>query len=210
MTTVIDKDIKQLSSNQYPSHEIAVANWFLERAAEENVELTHSALQVLVQLAYGVYFINYRVPLFEAIPVTGSFGPFLPSLASFYNNPYGKLRGNSLRIFQDDKIEVLDWRVRMSEDELNLLPEKNRAEKLQVIQQIERVLEYVWKGFKISTPLQFGFSLLGSGSPYNEIYSQTEGEGRTVFISHDEIQKYFLGLWDRVLAGEGQNKDNDR
>jgi uncharacterized phage-associated protein len=209
MSLVIDKDIVRAGVDQYPSHEIAIANWFLERAAKESIELTHSVLQVLVQLSYGAYFIEYKVMLFEATPITGSFGPFLPSLASFYNNPDGTLNGSSLRIFQDDAIEVLDLRVRPSEDELNLLSEKEREKKLQVVQQIERILDSVWWGFKLSTQSQFGFCLSGNTSPYNQISEQTNvdsDDGRSVFINHEDIQKYFLKLWGKVLANEEQKK----
>lgn len=194
---VANKSDERTITNSYPTNELAVANWFLARAASEGRTLTHESLQAFVQLAYGWYFASYHVPLYAATPVAKAMGPVLPTLAAVYEDTYASVGNGSLRIFQDGKVEVLDFQIDMPEDKLTQLSKEDQERHKEATKQIKDVLEIIWLAYRDFTPKRLCFCLCMQGTPWEKIYLQTGGRGANVLISREEIHDYFLAIWEQ-------------
>jgi uncharacterized phage-associated protein len=203
---ILDTNTEQIITDQYPTNEIAIANWFLARAAETGKELTPSALQTLVQLSYGWYFVAYQAPLFAAMPIAQPYGPTLPSLDVLYTKPSSRVR-----VFQDNKIEVVEYQIELPENELSKLSEETKQHHLQIVEQIKAVLTAIWNVYKDFPPNELAACLCVSGTPWDKIDAQTRGRCSGVVISHKAMQDYFLDLHEQSQKNIAEKqKNNDK
>ncbi|MDR0390636.1 MAG: DUF4065 domain-containing protein [Planctomycetaceae bacterium] len=201
---ILDTGTEPVIANQCPTNEIAVANWFLARAAEEGMELAPQVLQTLVQLAYGWYFVAYRDQLFMAVPVVQPQGPVLPSLDAFYPKPSSKVR-----VFQDDKVEVVDYQIELPESELSKLSDTDRQQYLRTVERIKMVLDVVWQKYKNIPAKELVMYLQLKGTPWDRIVVQAGRDCLGVFIGHKAIQNYFLEFHEQAQKYQAENQKNN-
>jgi uncharacterized phage-associated protein len=159
-----------------PYSPLAVANYFIERAASEGEILDHLKLQKLVYIAHGWHLAISGKPLLNTPVQAWAYGPVLPELYQklkvYGNAPVGSVIVDRSG-FDIDVPEVPDE----DSDTVDLLSR-------------------VWRAYKRFTGVQLSNFTHEPGTPWADI-RETTGERRSATIPDDLIEKHF-----RFLAGE--------
>jgi uncharacterized phage-associated protein len=191
-------NVDQFISVSCPVDELAVAAWFILKAKAENKNLTGKKLQLLVLFAYGKYFVDYGVKLFDAMPLAQWCGPVLPRLVVFYKDAMDVCSDDTVRVFDHGELKTVHFQLRRSEDELQTLPEETQQQHLQFMEQIERVLSFVWKEYNFTDDHIFNHYLCSPKTPWYKIWEQSKERDAIIYISHKAIQDYFCELYGKT------------
>jgi uncharacterized phage-associated protein len=180
---------------QPPTSAFAVANWFLGKAEEQNKQLTIARLQDFVYLAYGWYYAYYDEPLFDDVIFATWRGPAVATLATLFQGNSKKPINHRIKIFQDDKVEVWEPSVYLTQNETN----NNNEERKTIEKKIESVLAMVWDGYSELSHSQLLLILYRSTSPLGKICKNCEYFSRKVHnmpVDPEKIGEYFTELLD--------------
>ena len=132
-----------------------VANYFLDKAAEEGVQVTHLKIQKIVYFAYAWYVGNYRTELFAEDIEAWQFGPVL---REFYIQ------------FRDCGYRPIHKRA----EEFN--PDTNAMVEARVTgEDVETFLNAVWETYKDKTPSWLVSATHNADEPWS-VYVKEIGE----------------------------------
>jgi uncharacterized phage-associated protein len=200
---------------QVPTNAFAVANWFLDAAEKEGNGLTLAKLQKFVYLAYGWYFAYYDEPLFNETILATPSGPIVPALTSMFKDCGKKPIKRRAEIFRDDKIEVLKFSIRLSDESLTSLSNEERDRRKELEQRIVDVLTVVWKSYSALSYEKLMNMMYRPDSPIGKIFDRLGSDIHNVAIAPEAIRNYFKELSaqypetddDEIVANE-INDDN--
>ena len=147
-----------------------IANFFLEKGKEENVEITAMKLQKIVYIAYGWTLALLNTKLFDEPIEAWQHGPVIPSLFHEFKH-FGKHNIT-------EKALSIDW------DEGTFVPAAipTNDEKLLT------VLTKVWDIYKVFTGWDLRQRTHQDGTPWSQVYKPGE---RFVLIPDDIMKPSF-------------------
>jgi uncharacterized phage-associated protein len=183
--------------NDYPASVFAVANWFIKKSQDTNKPITHMQLQKLVYMAYGWYYACYEIPLFCDDIVAWKHGPVIPSLYVVFKD-CGRLPitylANTIVPNENGYPEIRDYSIRLSDAELQCLPPQEQQKQTNTANEVERILEMVWRDYSDLTAGQLRNLTHRPDTPWGKIFESTGGRIWNTIIEPAEIQKYFDNL----------------
>jgi uncharacterized phage-associated protein len=172
-------------AQQSPTTAFAVANWFLDTAESEGVDLTLAKLHKYVYLAYGWYFAYYENPLFEDPILATRSGPVVVSLQAMFRDCGRNSIKRRAEIFQDDTVEVLVFSVYSQGKNPN-----------EVEQGILEILSSVWEVYSTLSYDRLANMMYRPDSPIGKIYGRLDANIPYMVISPKMIRDYFLKLYN--------------
>ena len=158
----------------YPA--IKIANYFIEKALEENHRLTPMKLQKLVYFAHGWYLAKADRPLIDEKIEAWQFGPVIPSL-------YRKTKqfGNS---------NITELLQEFTFDFSRLTPQLSIEDEF-----IKSYLDTIWKVYSKHTAYQLSNSTHLPDTPWSNVAARFNHQiPKNQDIENEDIQAYFKGL----------------
>lgn len=150
-----------------PQH---VANFFLKKAAEEQIPITQLKLIKLVYIAYGWVLAVLDKKLFNEGIEAWQHGPVIPSVyhefKDFGNRPINKMAM---------EIDLDNWETRTPE-----IPSNDT--------QTTKVLEIVWKVYKKLGGWTLREMTHADGTPWEKVYTPKE---RGILIGDEDIKSHY-------------------
>ncbi len=158
----------------------AVANYFLDKAEEEEIDIDHLKLQKLVYLAHGWYLAKTGQPLFAQSVQAWPHGPVIPALYQEFKT-YGA--GPIAYKAYDYKPE-LDGIAEYSLDDAAM----SEAERERVVS----ILDEVWDRYKGKTSLELSKLTHRKDSPWDlKAGKLSREEFKNVSIDNEVIRNYY-------------------
>lgn len=160
----------------------AVANFFIEVARQEKIEMTHLKLQKLIYIAHGWCLALLGRQLIDETPQAWKYGPVIKSL-------YHALKHSGSSPIK----------------ELVSLPDTDENGKL--IERFPRLpetdsrflmfLRSIWDAYKKASPSELVYATHKQGTPWEQVYKKGE---MSIPIPHDTIKSHYEKLRDRGRA----------
>jgi uncharacterized phage-associated protein len=152
----------------------AIANAFLNLAAQEGAEVRPLKLQKLVYYASGYHAGAYGEPLLKSPMEAWEYGPVVPDLYREFKQ-FGSEPITRLATDFDDEFEL---------EEVPIPTADKRA---------MSVVDFVWKTYKKYNGLQMSDMTHAEGTPWDTVRKNNPGS-KNAQIPHDVLQSYFSGL----------------
>ncbi len=172
-----------------PQH---IANYFLDRAAEEGKRLSPLKLVKLVYIAYGWYLALKDQKLFNEPIEAWQHGPVIPSVYHEFKH-YGSspIVGNSVTVDYEDlegklNLEISTPRVPDTDAEANI------------------VLDNVWKSYKDYTAWQLREMTHEDGTPWKRVY--VDGV-RGIKMQDDHIREHYVDRIGQYIEASSTSKE---
>lgn len=150
-----------------PQSPLAIANYFIRKAAEANIPLSPMKLIKLVYIAHGWYLALAGKPLLREPIEAWKYGPVIPSLYHSFK-AYGN---NPLPL-----IAATDTTISDNEHE-----------------DIRRLLDRVWESYSKFTPLQLSTITHQSDTPWSQVYDPRQ---RHTVIPDELIRQHYQNKLD--------------
>lgn len=150
-----------------PQAPIAIANYFIRKAAAANIPLSPMKLIKLVYIAHGWFLALAGRPLLREAIEAWKYGPVIPSLYHSFK-AYGN---NPLPV-----IAATDAAIDDNEHE-----------------DIRRLLDRVWESYSKFTPLQLSTITHQSDTPWSQVYDQRQ---RHTVIPDELIRQHYQNKLD--------------
>lgn len=167
-----------------PQH---IANYFLDRADQENLPMTQLKLLKLVYIAYGWYIALVGERLFDEEIQAWKHGPVIPSLYHEF-----KHFGSKPISFRAIALDLDTWK--------ESTPEVPRSDKV-----LNFILDTVWNSYKRFSGWSLRNKTHEAGTPWSQVYR--EGE-RDIVIRDDDVKEHFKerikGYLDAASAAHGR------
>lgn len=165
---------------------IQTANWFIDKAKQQNSELTPMKVQKLIYIAHGWHLALSGKPLISEDVQAWQYGPVVPEVFHRLKR-YGKnqITDNIIEVTSDNHIEV----PRIPQDDVFA----------------NALLEKVWEVYSQYGGIQLSQLTHAPSAPWSEKWNemQTQGLSQSA-IPLSSIQKYYSGLLQEETANAAQ------
>src|SRR5258708_2453783 len=162
---------------------LAVANWFLAKAAKESKTLDPMKLQKLIYFAHGWSLALTDIPLIEEHPEAWDYGPVIPSVYHEFKS-FGRKPITS-------RASKIDWPISAKlEDILNSVFYEPAVED---DDDTERLLTRVWEVYGGLTGVQLSNMTHAAGGAWYKAYHELANGRKGVDISDELIKAEFTG-----------------
>lgn len=170
---------KQVDQPPYPVG--AIANYMLDRGAQDRVPVTHLKLQKLVYMAYGWATAYFDVPLFNSKIEAWEYGPVIPDLWHEFK-PFGDKPIKDGRSFEFD--------VKTGQRRIPKVPESDAR--------THEVLDLTWELYGKDPAWKLVGRTHGPGTPWSETQRKMPGS----IIRRSIIARHFHSLLQEWMAAD--------
>lgn len=172
-----------------PYNSKAVANWFLDRAAKDQVPLSPMKLQKLIYFAHGWALAVLGMPLIDEHPEAWDYGPVIPSIY------------HEFKSFGRDSITKHATRLEFSGSEKDGFAAEFVAPKIPESEgQINEFLERVWQVYGSLSGIQLSNMTHVSGGAWEKAYASARDKKGTD-IPDDLIKDEFIAKMNAPANG---------
>lgn len=195
-----------LTGHRAPTTAYAVANWFIEKADEQEQPITHMKLQKLVYLAYGWFYAYFDEPLFDDEILAWHHGPVVSSLYAMFRDCGDRPIDHYAEIYSDADndgvIETSRYSIRFSDEDRQGMEQASRDARAEEEANIEKILNLVWLNYSHLPTGRLRNMTHRPGSPWQKVYDYFGDQMRLAVIAPEEIRKYFSGLVEQYADQE--------
>lgn len=160
----------------------AVANYFLDVAADHNSSLTPMKLQKLIFFAHGWFLAVYDEPLIADQIEAWQFGPVVPSIYHEFKHARSGAISTKATEFDYSDFELVEPSV----------PKTDKSSR--------ELMHKVWRTYGKLTGVQLSNLTHLPGTPWANARANLEGDGRNVPIDDESIKTHFKALAERNRA----------
>ncbi|MDR2115376.1 MAG: DUF4065 domain-containing protein [Planctomycetaceae bacterium] len=182
---------------QTPSNAYAVANWFLGTFRNNNKPITLAGLQKFVYLAFGWYCVHKNTLLFDDRVAMSHSGPVIVPLEKMFSCFGEKPITRTAQIFQDDKVEVLEFSVHPENctgfEKLSL-KEQQRLRRAE--HDVTDCLRHIYLEFRETSYDDLSTAVCCPGTKIHEMYKNLDKHTSYADIPIKMIQEYFKEFFD--------------
>ena len=166
-----------------------IANFFLEQAEKEGIEVNNLKLQKLVYIAYGWSLAVLGIKLFDEPIEAWRHGPVIPSLFHEFKH------------FRKDPISAraLDLNWSDNEERLERAVVRIDNEKLGV------VLRKVWDIYSVFTGWELRAKTHQQDTPWEQVYK----EGKNQIIRDKDVREHFTDKISELIEAVKEREENE-
>ena len=151
-----------------PYETAAIANWFLDRAERDGVQLSPMKLQKLIYFAHGWFLALTGNPLIDEHPQAWEYGPVIPSIYHEFKN-FG--RGAIT-----DRATVFKFPEKSREGFSKFLSARIVTPRLDDDADVEELLEQIWKVYGHRSAVQLSNLSHESGGAWERAFRAAAGK----------------------------------